>query len=185
MFSRIFSGTRAVVWVGAMVTLLLIGAALTLHFWSNEPGGNAQETALETGWLTYTDPQNRFTLQYPADWTTNGLVVNNSGQVFEITSPEKLGPTAAKIDIGIFRKTIDESEDLGQWLDAYNRVASDFTPDQLETHKRESIKINGLEAIQIIETSPMGDYQYTSIRRGKEVWFVWSNIGQAAKDWGG
>ena len=133
-----------------------------------------------TGWFPYYDPQSRFTLQYPADWAINGQVERDSGQFLEISSPINADQISAKINIGIFNKTIDDTEDLMQWLDAYNKVASDFAPDQIQTHQREAILINGLEAIHIVETSPLGDYQYTVIRWGRQAWFVWSNIGQEA-----
>jgi hypothetical protein len=181
-------GLRAVAVAGVALAVVLAVLLLPNHLPRLLPGLPPPRTVqpagsqvTPAGGLTYQDPQGRFILEYPADWSLSGQVESGNGQVLALTAPPAAGQPIAKIEIGIYNQSIDDSEDLAQWIDAYNRRASDFTADQFQTHRREVLQVDGLEAIQVVQTSPLGDYQYTVIRRAREVWFVWSTIGQAAQ----
>lgn len=131
------------------------------------------------GWLTYTDTAAKFTIVYPSTWTVTprtdapGLT---GGVVSFQSSPTGLEPTY-KIEIGQYQKPITNTADLAEWTFAYNQETSEFPAEQLKISVLEARTVDSLEAIFIRWSTPLGDSQYTNIRRGETVWFVWSNIG--------
>lgn len=135
-------------------------------------------------WLTYTDPRFDFALEYPANWTIRPRTdkPGRMGEVLMFRSPPTDSGQVYSIQIGHYLEQIRATESLSDWTDEYNRRASGFPPDQIQTSIRENRRVDNLEALFIRGTSPLTEYQYTNICRGETVWFFWSNIGDSADE---
>jgi hypothetical protein len=135
-------------------------------------------------WLTYTDPRYHFRLEYPADWQVTPRLdgPNAVGGVLSFQSKPAGDGTAYKIEIGQHLTLIEASETLLAWTDAYRQQETEFAPADIKTSIKELTEVDGLEAVFIRQRTPLGESQFTNIRQGERVWFVWSTIGDSAEE---
>lgn len=167
-----------------MMNHSIIGLLLTLISLALFPGyafgQEAQETQLH--WQTYLDPRFDFTIAYPANWTieprtdTPGTV----GEVLTFRSPPLNQDQTYSIVIGQYSDPIQENEPLSVWTDRYNQRAGEV-PDQSHLSLKKTIQVDNSDALLIRGLSALTEFQYTNIRRGETVWFVWANMGDATE----
>lgn len=135
-----------------------------------------------SNWSLYTDPSRRFTINYPADWTHDGEVKPEIGQVLTFQNQPSGGDRLYKVQVGVFNKKINEADTLAGWLDQYNHQEANILEDQVKEYRHTDTIVDGLEALSVVEVSPSPviDSQYTAIRHADRVWYVWSTIASGA-----
>jgi len=158
-----------------LTTLVLLAVLLGAG-----PHVEASTRSGEILWLTYNDPRFDFSLEYPADWTVQARTdrLGAVGEVLTFISPASSeGTSSYSIAIGQYLYEIKPNEMLSNWTDSY---PSEFSPSEIRTSMRRNLVVGGSAATFIRGASPITEYQYTNIRRGKTVWFVWANFGDSA-----
>jgi murein DD-endopeptidase MepM/ murein hydrolase activator NlpD len=131
-------------------------------------------------WASYTDPRYDFTLQYPADWTVQPRSDNPDaiGEVLTLVGPVSDKESAPySIAIGQYLYEIKPGEILSNWTTQYPSV---FHSTEIKTTGKHDLTLGESEATYVRGSSPLTEYQYTNIRRGTTVWFIWANFGSSA-----
>ena len=160
-----------------LLPIIVLLAVFPVQVFGQEP----EITDIE--WLTYTDPRFDFTIEYPANWTIKPRTdaLGALSEVLTFRSPLSDNGQVYSIAIGQYLYKIWATDSLSEWTDWYNQMAGDF-PDHLKTSIRKNVQIDNSEALFIRGVSPLTEFQYTNIRRGETVWFIWSNIGDSADE---
>lgn len=130
-------------------------------------------------WAVYTDPRFDFTIEYPADWKvqprTDDPAMVSEQLVF--TSPVEDHNTAQyQIVIGQYMSEIGQEDNLSSWTDRYPKH---FASEDIKVSLRRYLEVGRSDAIYVRGASPLTEFQFTNIRRGRLVWFVWANYGDS------
>jgi len=171
-----------------LIVLLLFNATSAALAAVGDPGTNLHDptfvnaSALDsTQWETYTDPRFDFTIQYPADWIvqprTDALDLVSEVLVFSSETPTETETLHHQIVIGQYLYEITPEVDLAEWTESY---PTQFSSDNIKTSVKKNLKISASDATYVRGTSPLTEYQYTNIRQGRVVWFVWADFGDSA-----
>jgi len=133
-----------------------------------------------TQWLVYSDPRFDFSLEYPADWTVQPRTDDPTtiSEVLVFASPELNSSGAPySISIGQYLYEINTKDTLSNWTEQY---PSEFTAAEIETSIKRIKTVSQSVALYIRGRNPVSEYQFTNIRRGSVVWFVYANYGDSA-----
>ncbi len=141
------------------------------------------EPGSDISWVSYHDPKFGFTLEYPANWTIKPRhdKPETSGETLNFAYISDTGKSYS-IDISQHTKPISTTDSLSEWTDTQRAESSMYSPDQIQTVIRQNTLVDGLEAFFIRGASPQTEYQFTNIRRGETVWFIWANFGETADE---
>lgn len=127
-------------------------------------------------WQTYTDPRYDYSLEYPADWTIIPRDDRENSHSGVLTFTDKASET--QIVIGFYLLERDSSQSLAEWTDRYQRQSSIFEPSEVTIEKAELVQSfagDHGEAFTVRGVSPLTQFQFTNIPRGRIVWFIWSD----------
>ena len=183
MYHRWFCGIALI-----LVLLVLLNAASVTFAAEGGPGTNLPDpTSVDssiidaTQWKTYTDARFDFTIQYSADWVvqprTDRPDVISEALIFSNGTPNETGTQYHQIVIGQYLYEIEPEAGLTEWTDRY---PTQFSADKIKTSAKKNLKVSASDAFYVRGTSPLTEYQYTNIRQGNVVWFVWANFGDSA-----
>jgi murein DD-endopeptidase MepM/ murein hydrolase activator NlpD len=139
-----------------------------------EPGANDR---LE--WSVYDDKRFDFRLEYPMSWRLSPRhdLPDVVGEVVTLSSPVQSDSTVSSIAIGHYLEEIASQDTVAEWTARYPAA---FEPSLIRTTSEEELPVHGGLARYIRGASPLTEYQYTNIRRGTVVWFIWANFGDSA-----
>lgn len=157
--------------LATLVALVIIGM-LSTPVSADFPNGR--------DWATYKDSRLGFSLEYPAGWQIQSRTDNpdSISKVLTLTAPASSeGAVSSSISIGQYLYEINSGETLSRWMNRYPRQ---FSKSEIKTFDMQHWKIDGAPARYIRGASPLTQYQYTNIRRGSTVWFVWANFADTA-----
>ncbi len=131
-------------------------------------------------WAVYTDPRLDFTIEYPADWevrprTDDPAMV--SEQLVFVSPVEDDNGGQYQIVVGQYMSEIGREDSLSSWTDRYLAL---FTSEDIRISLLRYLDIARPDAIYVRGASPLTEFQFTNIRRGRLVWFVWANFGDSA-----
>jgi hypothetical protein len=130
-------------------------------------------------WGVYQDKRFDITLEYPATWTLSPRrdLPEVIGEVVTLSSPVQADGRILSIFMGHYLQEIDESDTLAAWTARYPKA---FDSSFIETTFEHDLMAQDGLAHYVRGASPLGEYQYTNIRRGNLVWFIWANFGDSA-----
>ena len=144
-------------------------------------------------WLTYTDPQYGFSIEYPADWAviprddTLGVGATLAfSNVDPQTMPTTTGycasspsPAPIKVEIGMYLVELPAGESLDTWTTRYNEVSSVFEPTEINIKSVRNVWVGGQDALREEGLSPLTEFKYVNVPWGRTVWFIWTNSDDA------
>ena len=141
-----------------------------------DPTSDDSSIAQAMPWQTYTDTRFDFTMQVVQPRTDRPDVLSEVLTFFEALTNET-GTQYHQIVVGQYLYEIESDASLVEWTDRY---PTQFSPDKIKTSVKKNFKVSAADAIYVRGASPLTEYQYTSIRQGNVVWFVWANFGDSA-----
>ncbi len=176
--------------------IVLLSTVLLLGFL---PQQNLGQTSNETqvGWMTYSDSRFDFSIQYPADWYILSRDDSNPSATSSVVTFTSIDPSAkdAKEDqdiheingvqfvVGHYLAEFKSDHNISDWTDAYETVSNSASPEEVYRHYEKTDKsVDSENALSVKGESVLLEFQVTNVPHGEIVWFIWSNIGDSAKD---
>jgi hypothetical protein len=142
---------------------------------------NTKTYAQKEEWDEYINYNLGIRFEYPVSWefskpdTNDGK--NHDFSLIDTKNKIKVEKQQfpIKIELGKYNTSIENDVSLMEWTTEYeaNIPIGDKTKKTIK--KNDHSTSSGKESIQRIINTPNGEFESVNIRRGNEVWYIWTN----------